>query len=172
MKKQSVSDRLQQIMSEKNLKQVDILSLAEPYCQKYNVKLAKNYLSQYCNGKTTPGDEILSVLALALDVSPAWLQGYDVPKERTAAPSETDKDINKTIDNNTEKSVDWKEGNKMKTFKKSSKLDNVLYDVRGPVLDEATRMEEAGSKILKLNIGNPAPFGFEAPEEVLLDMRS
>ena len=172
MKKQSISDRLQQIMSEKNLKQVDILSLAEPYCQKYNVKLAKNYLSQYCNGKTTPGDEILSVLALALDVSPAWLQGYDVPKERTAAPSETDKDINKTIDNNTEKSVDWKEGNKMKTFKKSSKLDNVLYDVRGPVLDEATRMEEAGSKILKLNIGNPAPFGFEAPEEVLLDMRS
>ena len=59
----------------------------------------------------------------------------------------------------------------MNLFKKSSKLDNVLYDVRGPVLDEASRMEEAGSKILKLNIGNPAPFGFEAPEEVLLDMR-
>lgn len=59
----------------------------------------------------------------------------------------------------------------MSLFKKSSKLDNVLYDVRGPVLEEATRMEEAGSKILKLNIGNPAPFGFEAPEEVLLDMR-
>ena len=59
----------------------------------------------------------------------------------------------------------------MNLFKKSSKLDNVLYDVRGPVLDEASRMEEAVSKILKLNIGNPAPFGFEAPEEVLLDMR-
>lgn len=59
----------------------------------------------------------------------------------------------------------------MNLFKKSSKLDNVLYDVRGPVLDEASRMEEAGSKILKLNIGNPAPFGFEAPEELLLDMR-
>lgn len=59
----------------------------------------------------------------------------------------------------------------MNLFKKSSKLDNVLYDVRDPVLDEASRMEEAGSKILKLNIGNPAPFGFEAPEELLLDMR-
>lgn len=59
----------------------------------------------------------------------------------------------------------------MKTLKKSSKLDNVLYDVRGPVLDEANRMEAEGSKILKLNIGNPAPFGFEAPEEVLIDMR-
>ena len=57
---------------------------------------------------------------------------------------------------------------KMKTLKKSSKLDNVLYDVRGPVLDEANRMEAEGSKILKLNIGNPAPFGFEAPEEVLI----
>lgn len=59
----------------------------------------------------------------------------------------------------------------MRTFEKSSKLDNVLYDVRGPVVDEAARMEEAGMKILKLNIGNPAPFGFTAPEEVIFDMR-
>ena len=59
----------------------------------------------------------------------------------------------------------------MRTFSKSSKLDNVLYDVRGPVVDEAARMEESGMKILKLNIGNPAPFGFSAPEEVIFDMR-
>ena len=59
----------------------------------------------------------------------------------------------------------------MRTFEKSSKLDHVLYDVRGPVVDEAARMEEAGMKILKLNIGNPAPFGFTAPEEVIFDMR-
>ena len=51
----------------------------------------------------------------------------------------------------------------MKTFEKSSKLDNVLYDVRGPVVDEAARMEEDGMEILKLNIGNPYPFGFSAP---------
>lgn len=60
----------------------------------------------------------------------------------------------------------------MRTFEKSNKLDNVLYDVRGPVVDEAARMEEAGMKILKLNIGNPAPFGFTAPEEVIFDMRN
>ena len=48
----------------------------------------------------------------------------------------------------------------MREFKKSSKLDNVLYDVRGPVVDEAARMEENGTNVLKLNIGNPAPFGF------------
>ncbi|MDO4272532.1 MAG: aminotransferase class I/II-fold pyridoxal phosphate-dependent enzyme [Eubacteriales bacterium] len=60
----------------------------------------------------------------------------------------------------------------MKKFDKSSKLDNVLYDVRGPVVDEANRMEEDGMDILKLNIGNPYPFGFSAPQEVILDMLS
>ena len=59
----------------------------------------------------------------------------------------------------------------MRTFGKANKLEHVLYDVRGPVLEEATRMEEQGLRILKLNIGNPAPFGFHAPEEVIQDMR-
>ena len=59
----------------------------------------------------------------------------------------------------------------MRTFTKASKLENVLYDVRGPVVDEANRMEENGMRVLKLNIGNPAPFGFHAPEEVIQDMR-
>ena len=58
----------------------------------------------------------------------------------------------------------------MRTFTKSHKLDNVLYDVRGPVADEAARMEAAGTHILKLNIGNPAPFGFRTPDEVVYDM--
>lgn len=58
----------------------------------------------------------------------------------------------------------------MKTFQKSSKLEDVCYDVRGPVLDEANRMQERGIDVLKLNLGNPAPFGFNAPEEVILDM--
>ncbi len=58
----------------------------------------------------------------------------------------------------------------MKTFSKSTKLDNVLYDVRGPVVAEADRMIADGDHVLKLNIGNPAPFGFNAPEEVIHDM--
>ena len=60
----------------------------------------------------------------------------------------------------------------MREFKKSSKLDNVLYDVRGPVVEEADRMIAKGIEVLKLNIGNPAPFGFRAPEEVIYDMAS
>ena len=58
----------------------------------------------------------------------------------------------------------------MITVKKSHKLDNVCYDIRGPVLREARRLEEEGHKILKLNIGNPSPFGFDAPEEIVQDM--
>ncbi|MDT2043463.1 pyridoxal phosphate-dependent aminotransferase [Providencia stuartii] len=58
----------------------------------------------------------------------------------------------------------------MNNIKKSNKLDNVCYDIRGPVLKEAKRLEEEGNKVLKLNIGNPAPFGFEAPDEILVDV--
>ncbi|MDM1707208.1 pyridoxal phosphate-dependent aminotransferase [Thiopseudomonas alkaliphila] len=55
-------------------------------------------------------------------------------------------------------------------YSKSNKLANVCYDIRGPVLKHAKRLEDEGHRILKLNIGNPAPFGFEAPEEILQDV--
>lgn len=55
-------------------------------------------------------------------------------------------------------------------FSKSNKLANVCYDIRGPVLKHAKRLEDEGQRIIKLNIGNPAPFGFEAPEEILQDV--
>jgi alanine-synthesizing transaminase len=54
--------------------------------------------------------------------------------------------------------------------KKSRKLDDVCYDIRGPVLQRAKQMEDEGHRIIKLNIGNPAPFGFEAPEEIVVDV--
>ena len=58
----------------------------------------------------------------------------------------------------------------MRSFEKSSKLENVCYDIRGPVMDEANRMIEEGVDILRLNIGNPAPFQFDAPDEIIHDM--
>ncbi|MDT2883243.1 pyridoxal phosphate-dependent aminotransferase [Lactococcus lactis] len=58
----------------------------------------------------------------------------------------------------------------MRKFEKSHKLDNVSYDIRGPVLDEAQRMRANGEKILRLNTGNPAEFGFLAPDEVISDL--
>jgi len=58
----------------------------------------------------------------------------------------------------------------MKNIKKSSKLNNVCYEIRGQIAAEARRLEDEGHKILKLNIGNPAPFGFEAPDDILKDV--
>ena len=56
---------------------------------------------------------------------------------------------------------------RLRTINKSSKLDNVCYDIRGPVMARAKKMEDEGQRIIKLNIGNPAPFGFDAPEEIV-----
>ncbi len=59
---------------------------------------------------------------------------------------------------------------RLRTINKSSKLDNVCYDIRGPVMARAKKMEDEGQRIIKLNIGNPAPFGFDAPEEIVQDV--
>lgn len=82
MRNSNTSLRLKQIMSERNLRQVDILNAAKPYCAKYGVKLEKNDLSQYVNGKVEPGQEKLTILGLALDVNETWLMGYDVSSSR------------------------------------------------------------------------------------------
>jgi len=58
----------------------------------------------------------------------------------------------------------------MKTVSRSHKLDNVCYDIRGPIAAQAKKMEDEGHRILKLNIGNPAPFGFEAPDDIVKDV--
>ncbi len=83
MKKVSTADRLKQIMNERNLKQIDILNLCKPYCEKYNIKLAKNDLSQYVSGKFQPGSDKLTILAMALGVDEVWLMGHDTIKNKT-----------------------------------------------------------------------------------------
>lgn len=83
MKKENTAIRLKTIMNMRGLRQVDILNLTVPYCQKYNVKMNKSDISQYCSGKTEPNQEKLFILGNALNVSEAWLMGFDVPMERT-----------------------------------------------------------------------------------------
>lgn len=80
--KTTTANRLKKVMDQNGLRQVDILKKAEPYCKKFGVKLGRNDLSQYISGKVSPGQEKLTVLALALNVSEAWLMGFDVPMER------------------------------------------------------------------------------------------
>ena len=83
MDKVHTSERLRKIMSDKNLKQVDIINLAKPLCDLYKVKLGRNDISQYVSGKVEPRQNKLYILAQVLNVNEAWLMGYDVPKERT-----------------------------------------------------------------------------------------
>ena len=83
MKVSNTSERLKSILSDRGLKQVDVLRLAEPFCKEFNVQLKKNDLSQYVNGKSTPGQFKLTILSLALGVSEEWLMGYDVPIQKT-----------------------------------------------------------------------------------------
>ena len=90
MKKENTSTRLKKIMSERNLRQVDILNSTRPYCEKYGVKMNKSDISQYCSGKTEPNQDKLFVLGMALNVSEAWLMGYDVPMERLDSQKKTE----------------------------------------------------------------------------------
>ena len=137
------ADRLRLAMEARGKKQVDLIRMAK----ERGVKLGKSQISQYVSGKTVPRADILRFLAQALETDEDWLAGRKA-EGKTEGKEES-----------------------MREFKKSTKLDNVLYDVRGPVVDEAARMEEEGMQVLKLNIGNPAPFGFRTPDEVIHDMR-
>lgn len=82
MKKIPTSERLKEIMHEKGLKQIEVVRLAKPLCEKYNVRLGRNDMSQYVAGKVEPGQYKLYILAKTLNVSEAWLMGLEVPKER------------------------------------------------------------------------------------------
>ncbi|MBO4383205.1 MAG: aminotransferase class I/II-fold pyridoxal phosphate-dependent enzyme [Clostridia bacterium] len=114
--------------------------------------LTKGSVSQYVNGRNVPSKKTAARIAEEFSVSTDWLFGEedasaaDGPAQPAVAPK------------------------KKRDFGKSEKLDGVCYDVRGPVLDEANRMRDNGVDIIKLNIGNPAPFRFNAPDEIIHDM--
>lgn len=177
IQKEVFSERLKAAMKKQNVKQIDLVRAA----QSQGIKLGKSHISQYVSGKTVPRTDILLFLAKTLQVEEEWLIGVSDMESDTAISANKNRDLLDKNDasNNIQttsaeiisRDISNKEERTMREFKKSSKLDNVLYDVRGPVVDEAARMEEAGTHVLKLNIGNPAPFGFRTPDEVIYDMR-
>ena len=79
----TTKERLNEIMSELRLSQSDVIERARPFMEKYGAKLTRPDMSQYCNGKVTPTQQKLFLLAAALNVNVAWLMGYDVPRQRT-----------------------------------------------------------------------------------------
>lgn len=157
MAESKFADRLNFLMQERKIKQIELVRLAE----KKGIKLGKSHISQYVSGKTVPRREILQFLADTLGADAEWLAGKEQENpsnERKYSAQDSDREQKA-------------EEESMREFKKSTKLENVLYDVRGPVVEEAARMENEGMQVLKLNIGNPAPFGFRTPDEVIYDMR-
>lgn len=90
--KNTTASRLRQVMSERNLKQVDVISLSKVHQKELGVKLGKSALSQYINGKSTPDQEKLVLLARTLGVSEAWLMGYDAPMVNDQQPNAHDID--------------------------------------------------------------------------------
>lgn len=96
MRVSNTSNRLKKLMNERNLKQIDILRLTVPYCEKFGVKMNKSDISQYVSGKVEPNQNKLFVLGNALNVNEAWLMGYDVPKERSIESESFDRHI--TVD--------------------------------------------------------------------------
>lgn len=175
------AERLKRAMAHAGMKQADLIRAAEERGE----RLGKSQISQYVAGKTTPRRESAELIASLLGTDVDRLIGTErerrenasaLPEEHAAPTIRTSARIAHVDDGNASTSVfspspSPERSTPMREFKKSSKLDNVLYDVRGPVVDEAARMEREGQHVLKLNIGNPAPFGFRTPDEVIADMR-
>ena len=189
------SARLREAMRAAGMKQADVVRVA----QERGRKLGKSQVSQYVSGKTLPRRDVLALLADILGVRSAWLAGEEEgpdPARATSGATEAraaqpgDHHVapacetsagdasasphtqgSAPMQENTSTTPELDENVPVREFKRAQKLNNVEYDVRGPVVDEARRMEAAGQRVLKLNIGNPAPFGFRTPDEVVKDMR-
>ena len=82
MGRATTAQRLREVMEKRNLRQVDVLEMAQPFSEKYGVKLKKNDLSQYLSGKVQPKQDKLTLLGLVLNVSEGWLMGFDVSPDR------------------------------------------------------------------------------------------
>lgn len=149
------AERLKIALDRKNMKQIDLVHRA----QQKGVKLGKSHVSQYLSGKTMPRPEILRFLAATLEVDEKWLQGIgedmELPEtERFVQKNMPDFTVTGRIENATkpasqvllEKEKENTEETTMREFKKSSKLNNVLYDVRGPVVEAAEQMEKAAHR--------------------------
>ncbi len=92
MKRDNTATRLKYLMETRKIRQIDILNLTMPFCEKYQIKMNKSDISQYVSGKVEPNQNKLAILSMALGVSESWLAGYDVPMERP----EFSKDIKQT----------------------------------------------------------------------------
>lgn len=141
--KENTSIRLKRIMEERNLKQVDIINKCKPYCKEYNVKLTKNYLSQYVSGKVEPKQNTLFILGKALNVSEPWLMGFDVPMERESMPQPEESPILKSIMN----SAKYKDSQIAEEFMMKKIADRIEFEpIDFQLLNEFKKLNIEGKK--------------------------
>ena len=160
-------------------------------------KVSRGAISNWERGTNGIVSSKLPTLARILDCSEGYLLRGELQNETNATTKSTNASVGKNEDTSSSLPVDMpcnhtdqnqsktvstmpnartnsqnnpKSGHSMNTIKKSDKLQNVCYDIRGPLLQTANKMEAEGKRILKLNVGNPAPFGLEAPHEILRDV--
>lgn len=131
-------------------------------------KSAVQGISNWENGKNGIVSSKLPVLATILDCSESYLLSGTTKNDFGKITQEPV--VKPSSEHHLTHFSQNIEGRLMKTLKKSSKLQNVCYDIRGPLLQKAQVMEAQGHKIIKLNIGNPAPFNLDAPQEILSDV--
>lgn len=128
MIKESTATRLKKIMNERNLKQADIIRKCEPISNKYyfgdgkKVKITKSDLSQWISGKYEPGQWKLTILSEALNVNPAWLMGFDVPKYKNEIQKEK-------IENNDDGIYIQKADGTTVFLKNASETDKALMEL-------------------------------------------
>lgn len=139
MKSENTSIRLKKIMMETGLKQIDILKLAAPFCEKYGTSLQKNDLSQYVSGKVEPGNEKLTVLAKALNVNEVWLMGYDVP---------SNPEFGKNLEE--QKIIE----NSLKTYTLQNGAELTINKKNGLTIEDALKMQTEINRILMEELNN------------------
>ena len=132
-----------------------ILGCSEGYLLRGELQNAANSDIDIDNNIASDANSTQSISAHNKNTAPSKQVSNAQPMTNQAAPHSQNNPIS---------------GHSMNTIKKSDKLQNVCYDIRGPLLQTANKMEAEGKRILKLNIGNPAPFGLEAPHEILRDV--
>lgn len=119
-------------MNDRNLKQVDILKKTEPFCKKYGVKMNKSDISQYVSGKNEPGQDKLTMLGMALNVSEVWLMGYDVPMERHDYEDQTilrfDAELEDALNIITSDGYLW-------SYSKNPECDIIIKNSSGKIVD-------------------------------------
>lgn len=152
---ETTSSRLKQILKDKNLRQVDLLNLVKPLCEKYNVKMNKSDISQYVSGLVKPGQEKLFILGKALNVDEAWLMGCDVPMKRnivketksTYNPNEITEKDEKSIQRDLKKIMDdFRTGQDGPAFYNGVELDEEELDLIEQAMELALRSAKIKNK--------------------------